>query len=76
MFGYVALSGTTHDRVIEYVDHLHEHFLTPVRIVDGHYATPITPGFSAQMRASSIREYTYPGGTFWRADLASASATV
>jgi L-fuconate dehydratase len=75
MFDYVALSGTTRDRVIEYVDHLHEHFLAPVRIVDGHYAAPSTPGFSAQMHASSISEYTYPGGTFWSADLASAAAT-
>ena len=75
MFDYVALSGTTHDRVIEYVDHLHEHFLAPVQIVDGHYAVPSTPGYSAQMHASSISEYTYPDGTFWSADLASAAAT-
>jgi L-fuconate dehydratase len=75
MFDYVALSGTTRDRVIEYVDHLHEHFLAPVRIVDGHYAAPSTPGFSAQMHASSISEYTYPDGTFWSADLASAAAS-
>ena len=75
MFDYVALSGTTRDRVIEYVDHLHEHFLAPVRILDGHYAAPSTAGFSAQMRASSISEYTYPDGTFWSADLASAAVT-
>jgi L-fuconate dehydratase len=75
MFDYVALSCTSRDRVIEYVDHLHEHFLAPVRIVDGHYAAPSTPGFSAQMHASSISEYTYPDGTFWSADLASAAAT-
>jgi L-fuconate dehydratase len=75
MFDYVALSGTTRDRVIEYVDHLHEHFLAPVRIVDGHYAAPSTPGFSAQMHASSISEYTYPHGAFWSADLASAAVT-
>jgi L-fuconate dehydratase len=74
MFDYVALSGTTRDRVIEYVDHLHEHFLTPVRIVDGHYAVPSAPGFSAQMHASSISEYTYPGGPFWSADLAARGA--
>jgi L-fuconate dehydratase len=75
MFDYVALSGTTRDRVIEYVDHLHEHFLAPVRIVDGRYAAPSAPGFSAQMHASSISEYTYPDGRFWRADLAAAAAT-
>jgi L-fuconate dehydratase len=75
MFDYVALSGTTRDRVIEYVDHLHEHFLAPVRVVNGHYAAPSTPGFSAQMHASSISEYTYPDGTFWSADLAAAAVT-
>jgi L-fuconate dehydratase len=69
MFDYVALSGTTRDRVIEYVDHLHEHFVTPVRLVNGRYAAPSTPGFSAQMQASSISEYTYPDGAFWSADL-------
>jgi len=75
MFDYVALSGTTRDRVIEYVDHLHEHFLAPVRIVNGHYAAPSMPGFSAQMHATSMSEYTYPGGAFWSADLAAAAVT-
>ncbi|OAH11040.1 L-fuconate dehydratase [Streptomyces jeddahensis] len=70
MFDYVALSGTTEDRVIEYVDHLHEHFLEPVVIREGHYQAPTAPGFSAAMRPESIAEYTYPGGAFWAADLA------
>jgi L-fuconate dehydratase len=68
MFDYVALSGTTEDRVIEYVDHLHDHFLDPVVIRDGHYTAPTAPGFSAAMRPASIARYTYPGGTFWAAD--------
>ncbi|AZM48727.1 fuconate dehydratase [Streptomyces sp. WAC 06738] len=70
MFDYVALSGSTEDRVIEYVDHLHEHFTDPVRIVRGHYAAPSAPGFSAQMHQQSIDTYRYPDGTFWRADRA------
>ena len=70
MFDYVALTGTTEDRVIEYVDHLHEHFLDPVVIRDGHYTAPTAPGFSAAMRPRSVARYTYPGGTFWAADLA------
>ncbi|MEV0170476.1 enolase C-terminal domain-like protein [Streptomyces sp. NPDC050803] len=69
MFDYVALSGTTDDRVIEYVDHLHEHFLDPVVIRDGHYTAPTAPGFSAAMRPESLARYAYPGGTFWAADL-------
>lgn len=70
MFDFVALSGTTEDRVIEYVDHLHDHFLDPVVIREGHYTAPAAPGFSATMRPGSIEEFTYPGGTFWAADLA------
>ncbi|MER5380829.1 enolase C-terminal domain-like protein [Streptomyces sp. NPDC002688] len=70
MFDFVALSGTTEDRVIEYVDHLHDHFTEPVVIRDGHYTAPTAPGFSATMRRASIAEFTYPGGTFWAADLA------
>lgn len=67
MFDYVALSGTTDDRVIEYVDHLHDHFLDPVVIREGHYAAPTAPGFSATMRPESIARYTFPGGTYWAA---------
>jgi L-fuconate dehydratase len=68
MFDYVALTGTVEDRVIEYVDHLHEHFVTPVVIADGHYAAPVTPGFSAEMFPESLATYTYPDGAFWLAD--------
>ncbi|MFF8375878.1 L-fuconate dehydratase [Streptomyces sp. NPDC015661] len=68
MFDYLALSGTTENRVIEYVDHLHQHFTDPVVIRDGHYAAPLAPGFSATMRAESMAEYRYPDGTFWVAD--------
>ncbi|WP_224275059.1 L-fuconate dehydratase [Streptomyces sp. LS1784] len=70
MFDYVALSGTVEDRVIEFVDHLHQHFLDPVRIGDGHYLAPTTPGFSAAMHQATIDTYRYPDGAFWAADLA------
>ncbi|MFI6091206.1 L-fuconate dehydratase [Streptomyces sp. NPDC051218] len=70
MFDYVALSGTTENRVIEYVDHLHAHFIDPVVVRDGHYLAPTAPGFSATMRAESLAEFTYPDGAFWAADLA------
>ncbi|MER5519983.1 L-fuconate dehydratase [Streptomyces sp. NPDC002763] len=68
MFDYLAVAGTTDDRVIEYVDHLHDHFRDPVVIREGHYTAPTAPGFSAAMRPESVAEYTYPGGTFWAAD--------
>ncbi len=70
MFDYVALSGTTDDRVIEYVDHLHQHFRDPVEVSAGHYLAPTAPGFSAAMHRASIDTYSYPDGAFWAADLA------
>jgi L-fuconate dehydratase len=70
MFDYVAVTGTTEGRAIEYVDHLHEHFVTPVVMRQGHYRAPTAPGFSAQMRPESIDAFRYPDGTFWVADRA------
>ena len=70
MFDFLALSGTTENRVIEYVDHLHQHFTAPVVMREGHYTAPLAPGFSATMREESIAEYRYPDGTFWVADRA------
>jgi L-fuconate dehydratase len=65
MFDYVAVSATTQDRVIEYVDHLHEHFIDPVRVQHGNYLAPTRPGLSAQMLPASLKEYVYPGGPVW-----------
>ncbi|WP_119287653.1 L-fuconate dehydratase [Streptomyces sp. YIM 130001] len=65
MFDYVALTGTTENRVIEYVDHLHENFLDPVTLRDGHYLPPTAPGFSAAMRPETLTEFLFPGGTCW-----------
>jgi L-fuconate dehydratase len=56
---YVAISGTMEDRAIEFVDHLHEHFVDPVRIRSGRYLAPKAPGFSAEMRPESIDQYRY-----------------
>nr|WP_279672195.1 L-fuconate dehydratase [Flexivirga meconopsidis] len=66
MFDFVALTGTTQDRVIEYVDHLHEEFVVPAVINDGHYVAPTTPGFSSQMRDDALHDYEYPNGPVWR----------
>ncbi|MEU1127615.1 L-fuconate dehydratase [Streptomyces sp. NPDC005899] len=67
MFDYVAVSGTWEDRVIEYVDHLHEHFADPVVIKDGRYTAPLSPGFSARMLPASITRHRYPQGPVWQA---------
>jgi L-fuconate dehydratase len=58
MWDFVACSGTTENRVIEYVDHLHEHFLHPVRIERGRYMPPRAPGYSIEMRPESLAAHT------------------
>jgi L-fuconate dehydratase len=65
MFDYVAVSGSMDDRVIEFVDHLHEHFLDPVVIRDGHYVAPVRPGFGAEMDAETLTDFRFPGGKIW-----------
>lgn len=74
MIDYLAISGTKEDRFIEFVDHLHEHFVTPVRIVDGAYVAPTAPGAGFEMLAASRREHSYPGGAAWRAEPAVVAA--
>lgn len=65
MFDYIAVSGRIDDRTIEYVDHLHEHFVDPVVVRSGAYRAPSAPGASAQMRPDSLAEFAFPGGTAW-----------
>ncbi|SFR87971.1 L-fuconate dehydratase [Agromyces sp. CF514] len=61
MFDYVAVSGTMDGRMIEFVDHLHEHFATPVVVERGRYLAPVAPGAGTEMRAASIEEYSWRG---------------
>jgi L-fuconate dehydratase len=75
MFDFVAVSGTMDDRVIEYVDHLHEHFTDPVRIVAGRYAAPTAPGFGAEMHQDTLKEFRYPDGPVWTARAARDATT-
>jgi L-fuconate dehydratase len=67
MADYVAISGSMEDRAIEFVDHLHEHFVEPVRVRNGRYLAPSAPGFSAQMQRQSIERHLFPDGEVWRA---------
>jgi L-fuconate dehydratase len=66
MFDFVAVSATMTDRVLEYVDHLHEHFTEPVHVSAGRYRTPAAPGFSAMIRPASLRDYEFPHGSMWQ----------
>ena len=65
MFDYLAVSGSQNGRVIEFVDHLHEHFATPVRIVDGRYRAPLAPGAGTEMLAASLADHAFPTGRVW-----------
>lgn len=56
---YLSISGSHEGRVAEYVDHLHEHFITPCVVVEGRYTAPLTPGFSIEMHADSIERFRH-----------------
>lgn len=66
MFDFVAVSATMTGRILEYVDHLHEHFADPVRVTGGRYLVPAAPGFSARLRPESLRSYQFPHGSVWQ----------
>lgn len=66
MVDFVAVSGSRSGRVIEFVDHLHEHFVTPIDVRQGRYWPPLAPGAGAEMCMASLREYSYPGGPAWQ----------
>jgi L-fuconate dehydratase len=65
MFDYIAVSGSLENRVCEFVDHLHEHFVDPVRVKGGRYLAPSLPGYSAEMKPRSLATYAYPNGSGW-----------
>lgn len=67
MFDFVALSGTLEDRLIEFVDHLHEHFVEPAKIRNGCYLTPEAPGFGIEMKRDSLDQFEFPNGAVWKA---------
>ena len=64
-FDFLSVSASLEDRVIEFVDHLHEHFLTPVQIRNGRYILPTAPGYSIQIREESLTRFAYPTGEAW-----------
>ena len=70
MFDAIAVTGFHENRFVEYVDHLHEHFLDPARVVAGTYKAPVLPGSGAHMLNASIEKYHYPSGSYWVSELA------
>ncbi|MCB9948214.1 MAG: L-fuconate dehydratase [Rhodospirillaceae bacterium] len=67
LFDYIAVSASLDGRLTEYADHLHEHFVDPVRMQHGRYMPPDRPGYSIEMKPESLDMYEFPAGAAWRA---------
>lgn len=66
IFDFLSGSCALENRVIEFVDHLHEHFRDPVKIRHGHYLVPQAPGYSIEIFPESLKKYRFPDGEIWR----------
>jgi L-fuconate dehydratase len=66
-FDYIAVSASLEDRVVEWVDHLHEHFRNPAIVRGARYVLPLAPGYSVEMLPESVASYRYPTGRIWQA---------
>jgi L-fuconate dehydratase len=65
IFDYLCVSASLENRIVKYVDHLHEHFVDPVTLQDGRYMPPTAPGYSITMKPESLRRFSYPDGPAW-----------
>jgi L-fuconate dehydratase len=65
IFDFIAVSGELNDRYLEYVDHLHEHFVNPVHVSRGRYLVPKDSGYSVQIKQESLKEFEFPNGGYW-----------
>ena len=65
LFDYIGVSGSLDSRTCEFVDHLHEHFVEPVRLRNGRYLAPLAPGYSAEIKPASLSRFAYPSGAAW-----------
>jgi L-fuconate dehydratase len=65
-FDYIAVSGSLENRITEFADHLHEHFVAPVEMRDGRYRLPRAPGLGAELLPESVERFSFPDGPVWR----------
>ena len=61
MFYYAAVSASLEDRVLEFADHLHEHFVHPVHVSGGRYRAPQEPGYGAEIKPESVKKFRFAG---------------
>lgn len=66
IFDYICVSASLENRILEYVDHLHEHFVHPVVVKEGCYRPPSAPGYSITMHPESLQKFAFPSGQEWR----------
>ncbi len=65
IFDFLCVSASLEGRMIEYVDHLHEHFVDPIDVRGGSYRLPRRPGYSSEMHAAAVARFGFPGGAEW-----------
>ena len=66
VWDYISVSGSFENRMTEYVDHLHEHFIDPAKCSNGRYVVPKVPGYLVGMKPESIKKYQFPNGDYWK----------
>jgi L-fuconate dehydratase len=65
VFDFLSVSCSLENRVVEWVDHLHEHFRDPAIVEHGRYRVPKAPGYSIEMLPATLEEYAFPDGAVW-----------
>lgn len=65
IFDYICVSGSLHDRIVEYVDHLSEHFVNPAIVRNGRYMPPLRPGYGIELKPVALEAYVFPEGPAW-----------
>ncbi len=65
-FNYIAIAPSLDNVVMEYSDHLHEHFVDRLRVENARYRLPTAPGYSITMKSESLDAYEFPHGEVWK----------
>jgi L-fuconate dehydratase len=65
LIDYVCVSGSLERRMLEFADHLHEHFVDPISVHGARYVAPRASGFSIEMRPESLDAMEWPHGSEW-----------